>query len=122
MSRIPRPPETAGDAGRKLWRSILGEYTLSGADGFLLERAVVLADEIAALEELIRASGPLIRDDAGRPVANPAAVQHRLLVNQLGRVLAALQVVGEQDGAHDEDRPQRRSGFRGHYGTLRAVD
>ena len=121
----PRPPETAQDAGRRLWKTVLGEYDLSGADLELLRQAVVIADELAILEKLIRASGPLIRDGNGNPRANPAAVQFRLHADSLGKLLAALQVVGERlddpFDEHDQDRPQKRSGPRGYY-RLRAVE
>ncbi len=121
MSTPPEPPANAGPAGKRLWTSTLAEYQLSGSDLFLLERAVLLADELAALEDLVRASGPLIRDSDGRPCPNPASQQHRLLTLALGRVLAGIRVVGDVD-EQDGTRPQRRSGFRGPYSNLKAVD
>jgi len=123
-SRAPRPPASAGEAGRRLWRSVHAEYHLSGADAELLRHAVVLADEAAGLEALVRASGPLIRNRDGEPVPNPAAQQHRLVVIALGRVLAAIRVIGDVAAdEHGPTRPQKRSGFRGTYtGGLRAVE
>lgn len=123
MSRAPRPPAAAREAGRRLWRAVLGEYELTGADLEVLRQAVLVADELAALETMVRASGPLIRDRDGLPVPNPASVQHRLLSITYGRLLACIQVVGDVADQHDPARPQRRSGFRGTYtGGLRAVE
>ena len=82
---------------------------------------MLMADELAALEDLVRASGPLLKDRDGLPVPNPAAQQHRLLTLALGRVLAGIRVVGDQDELDGGVRPQRRSGFRGPY-TLKAVE
>ena len=123
-SRAPRPPASAGDAGRRLWRAVLGEYELTGADLEVLRQAVLVADELAGLEALVRASGPLIRDRDGLPAANPAGQQHRLLSITFARLLAAIRVVGDEDGQQrDPRRPQRRSGVRGVYtGGLRAVE
>jgi hypothetical protein len=79
------------------------EYYLTGADLEVLRHAVTIADELAGLEALVRASAPLIRDRNGQPAPNPASQQHRLLSITLAR-------------------PQRRSGVRGVYtGGLRAV-
>jgi hypothetical protein len=97
------------------------EYQLTGADLEVLRQAVLVADELAQLEALVRASGPLIRDRDGLPAANPASQQHRLLSITFARLLAAIQVIGDQAEAHDPARPQRRSGVRGVY-PLRAVE
>jgi hypothetical protein len=117
----PRPPASAGVAGKRLWRAVLGEYELSGGDLELLRHAVLVADELQQLEELVRASGPLIKDRDGNPCPNPASQQHRLLALTLGRLLAGIQVVGDVADVHDPARPQKRSGFRGAY-KLRAVE
>jgi hypothetical protein len=122
-SRAPRPPASAGEAGRRLWRAVHAEYELTGADLEVLRQAVTVADELAGLEALVRASGPLIRDRDGLPAPNPASQQHRLLSITLARLLASIQVIGDQADAHDPARPQRRSGVRGVYaGGLRAVE
>jgi hypothetical protein len=108
---IPKAPSSAGTAGRRLWRSVLSEYQLSGGDLTLLERAVVMVDQLDALEKMIYASGPLIRDRDGNPVPNPASQQHRLLSVAMGRLLACARVVGDE--VPGEARLQHRAGFRG---------
>lgn len=119
--RTPTPPATAGTAGRRLWRSVHAEYRLSGADLEVLRQAVLIADQLASLEEMVRAGGPLISDRDGLPVANPASVQHRLLSVCLGRLLAAIRVIGDESPADTTGRLQHRSGFRGTYSGLKAV-
>jgi hypothetical protein len=93
----------------------LGEYTLTGADLEVLRQAVVMADQLADLETLIRASGPLIKDRDGQPVPNPASQQHRLLSIAHARLLAAIRVIADETGERDPARPQHRSGVRGTY-------
>jgi len=88
----------------------------------LLRQAVVMADELAALEALVYASGPLIRNSAGEPVANPASQQHRLLTIAFGRTLAALRVIADEAPGEAGSRLQHRSGFRGAYTGLKAVE
>lgn len=123
MGTAPRPPADAGEAGRRLWKAVTSEYSLTGADLELLREAVLIADELDGLRALVRASGPLIRDRNGEPRGNPAAIQHRLLAISYARLLAAIQVVGDVADEHDSSRPQRRSGVRGVYaGQLRAVE
>jgi hypothetical protein len=119
--RIPTAPKSLGAAGRALWKAVLSEYRLSGADLALLGVACTEADLLAGLEPGARL-GALVKDPAtGMLVPNPAAVQYRLHAITLARILAALQVVGDQADVHDPARPQRRSGVRGVY-ALKAVE
>ncbi len=131
---MPQPPPGTGPAGKRLWREVLKEFELSGADLEVLRDAVVLSDQIEALLPMIGAvpmtgpdgrpvkMGPLIKGPDGQPRANPALVQFRLLSAARTKLLAALQVVGEApDQVHDPGRPQKRSGYRGFHG-LRAVE
>jgi hypothetical protein len=101
---------------------VLGEYGLSGGDLEILRAAVVTVDQMAALEPLILAGGPLIRDKDGHPVANPASQQYRLLSITLGRLLASIRVIGDVAEGETGTRLQHRSGFRGPYSGLRAVE
>jgi hypothetical protein len=117
---LPAAPPGSGAAGKRLWRSVLAEFELSGADLVILAQAVVVTDEIEALRPML-ALGPFIKDKDGQPRVNPAQVQHRLLSITLARLLSVVQVVGELAGEeHDPARPQKRAGVRGVYG-LRAV-
>ena len=115
---LPRAPAGTGAAGRRLWRSVLAEFELSGADLVLLAQAARCADRIAALET-----------DAGDRLTAPGAAGGRVIACQIreirqqvimmARILAALRIVACDDG--EFERGQRRSGFRGVYG-LRGAD
>jgi hypothetical protein len=76
----------------------------------LLREAAVVVDRIAALDALVVKDGMLLN---GR--AHPALVESRLQRVTLGRLLSILRLPDQEDR-----RPQRRGGFRGHYG-LRQV-
>src|SRR6266702_4929511 len=98
---LPKPPQGAGPAGRRLWRAVQQDFEVSGADEEILRQAVTIADEIEALRPMITL-GPFIKDKDGQPKPNPASVQHRHLSIVLARLLAAIQVVGQQTGEeHD---------------------
>jgi hypothetical protein len=120
MTRLPAPPPGSGAAGKRHWRTILGDYELSGGDLEVLREIVVVADQIEALRPMM-ALGPFIKGPDGQPRTNPAVVQFRLMVLVKARLMAAIRVIG--DTADDEhDRPQRRVGVKGVYtGTLKAV-
>jgi hypothetical protein len=131
MTGMPQPPPGTGPAGKRLWREVLKEFELSGADLEVLRDAVVMSDQMAALIPMFShvptrdgklLEQPLIKGPDGQPRVNPALVQFRLLSAARAKLLAALQVVGEApDQVHDPGRPQKRSGFRG-YQQLRAVE
>lgn len=122
MAVIPKAPEHLGLAGKKLWRSVLSEFDVAGAERELVSDACAIADQQEALREMMRL-GPMMKGPDGMPRANPAMVQFRLLSITKARLLAAAQVVGEVKGEeHDPSRPQKRAGVRGvHPGGLRAV-
>ena len=113
MSRLPPPPPGSGPAGKRLWRSVLADYELSGADLEVLKHAVAVADDIASLEPVLKL-GPFIKGADGQPRANPALVQRRQLVLVMTRLLAAIRVVGDV-GSDEHDRGQRRVGLKGVY-------
>lgn len=92
---------------------------MSGADLETLRDAVTVADQIEKLKPML-AVGLWGTGPTGKPMRNPAWAEHRQLVITKARLLAAIRVIG--DVSEDEhDRPQRRSGVRGVYGKLRAV-
>ncbi len=118
--RVPPVPKSAGEAGRRLWREANAEYRLSGADLAVLRHAVVMEDDLDRLLPWLRL-GPIIKDDEGRPMVNPATVQYRLTSNAIGKLLAAIRVIGDEQPGEPGGRLQHRSGFRGPYG-LKAVE
>jgi hypothetical protein len=120
MPRIPSPPKDLSDAGRKLWRAIMADFEVQGAELMLVTDACVLADRMEALRPMLKL-GPLMKGPDGLPRPNPADQQFRLLVIAKARLLAAAQVAGEVRGEkHDPARPQKHAGIRGVH-ALRAV-
>jgi hypothetical protein len=115
---VPRAPEGAGTAGKRLWRAVLGDYELQEHELALLRQAVRVADLCDQLQSVIEAEGPLLRVD-GQPRTHPAVVELRQQRIVLARLVVALRVpLGdqEQDGASagEPTRLQRR-GTRGFY-------
>jgi hypothetical protein len=53
----PRAPAGAGEAGRKLWRAVLGEFELAEHELALLRQAVHVADTCQALKGVVDAEG-----------------------------------------------------------------
>jgi hypothetical protein len=109
---ILRAPSGTGPAGRRLWRDVLAEFELTGADLVLLGQAARTADRIAALEA--QAGDRLTQPGArGGRVICPEIREIRQQVIVLARILAALRVVAAADG--ELERTQHRAGFRGIY-------
>jgi hypothetical protein len=111
---IPKPPEGAGPAGRRLWSAVLGEYELTEHEMTLLRQAVRSADLCDVLQAVVDEEGPLITTRLGEVRAHPAVVELRQQRITLARLVVALRVpLGEQE---EENRQQRR-GMRGVYGV-----
>jgi hypothetical protein len=111
-SRGPKPPEGSGTAGRRLWRSITGEYELAEHELALLRQAVHVADVCAQLQAVVEAEGPLAANRLGERKAHPALVELRAQRLLLARLVVALRVpLGDEEQG---PRLQRR-GIRGVY-------
>ncbi|MGI9157993.1 MAG: hypothetical protein ACR2FG_15405 [Marmoricola sp.] len=108
----PSPPAGAQQAGRRLWRAVVGDYELDEHELTLLRQAVRVADLCDRLQVEVE-DGPLLSE--GR--VHPAVVELRQQQIVLARLVVALQIpIGLTAG---EDRTQRR-GARGVY-KMRAV-
>jgi len=99
-----------GDAGERLWRSVMDGFELDEHELTLLRSACATADHVEALDALVRSEGAVIESPQGRK-AHPALVEVRQQRITLARLLAALRMPqgDEDEGAR---RPQRR-GVRG---------
>lgn len=100
-----KPPRGTGPTGKALWASILGTFDLEDHEIELVRQMTVVADRISALDAAVTRDGVLT---GGR--AHPALVESRLQRVTLGRLLAVLRLPDRE-----EQRPQRRGGFRGVY-------
>jgi hypothetical protein len=115
---IPRAPEGAGAAGKRLWRAVLGEFELAEHEMVLLRQAVRVADLCDQLQAVVEAEGPMLRVD-GNPRTHPAVVELRQQRIVLARLVVALRVpLGDQEpdtGSAGEATRLQRRGVRGFY-------
>ena len=63
---VPRPPAGSGPEGRRLWRTVLGEFELNGAELSVLRQAVRAADRCEALAAVVAETGPTRWQRTGR--------------------------------------------------------
>jgi hypothetical protein len=108
---VPKPPERAGPAGKRLWRAVLRDFELAEHEQVLLRQAVRVTDLCERLQEVVEAEGPL-RDGH----AHPAVVELRQQRIVLARLIVALRVpLGDQElEGGGRQRTQRRC-VRGVY-------
>ena len=119
---IPRAPQGAGAAGKRLWRSVTSEFDLAEHEQVLLRQAVRVADLCDQLQAVVEAEGPMLREPGAGPRTHPAVVELRQQRIVLARLIVALRVpLGDQEQAEvgtsaiaAPGRPQRR-GTRGFY-------
>ena len=114
---IPRAPEGARTAGKRLWKAVLSDFELAEHEMALLRQAVRVADLCDQLQAVVEAEGPMLRVD-GTPRTHPAVVELRQQRIVLARLVVALRVpLGDQEqdaGSGEPTRLQRR-GTRGFY-------
>lgn len=116
---VPKPPASAGVEGRRLWRSVLAEFELSGHELAVLRQAVRAADRCEALAGVLEETGLTTTTAHGGLKLNPVASELRACELGLARLLCALRIPlgGEQDG---DQRTGQHRGMRGVYGLGRA--
>jgi len=112
MTKIPSPPAGSGAAGRRLWRSITANYTLSEVEDVLLRQAVRVADHLDDLDVALAADGVLIPGRDGDRKVHPALAEARQQRLVLARLLSALRLPAEESSARLQHR-----GIRGVYST-----
>src|SRR4051794_34471823 len=114
-SPLPRAPQGAGPAGRRLWRSITESYELERHELHLLTQACRTVDVLEALHAVAAAGGPMVD---GR--VHPALVEARQQRITFARLLSSLRVPLGADETHPAStsptrRLQRRGAARGVY-------
>ena len=94
-----RMPAKLGPSGRRLWRLVLEEFSLSGAELVLLEAACRQADDVATLEVGLR-GGFVVAGSKGQPRLSGAVTEVRQGRLALARLVAELRLPaeGEQVG------------------------
>jgi hypothetical protein len=114
---IPRAPDGAGAAGKRLWKAVLTDFELAEHEQVLLRQAVRVADLCDQLQAVVVAEGPLLSVD-GHPRTHPAVVELRQQRIVLARLVVALRVpLGDQEQEGPAEGPTRlqRRGTRGFY-------
>lgn len=82
----PNPPTNLGKTGRALWRQITAEWELDPRESAILAAACRQADDVAALEELLKNDGLVSVGSMKQPRLNAAITelrQSRLAVAKL---------------------------------------
>ncbi|MBU9764749.1 terminase [Mycobacterium sp. TNTM28] len=100
-------------AGRRLWRSTVGEFVLAEHELALLLQVCRTADACDALQAIVDADGVLDESPQGRR-AHPALVELRQQRAIFSRLIAQLGIpVGAESDELDDDDDQPRRGRRG---------
>jgi hypothetical protein len=110
---MPRSPDGAGPAGRRLWHGVVEAFELGPHELLILKEAARVADVCEVLAEVVARDGAMLDGQDG-PRLHPALRELRAERLTLSRMLAALRMPwGDEDAG--EGRPQNRTGFRGFY-------
>ncbi|MGH2909747.1 MAG: P27 family phage terminase small subunit [Solirubrobacteraceae bacterium] len=92
--KAPYVPRHLGDAGRKLWRSILselpGELQFDERELHELRQACEIEDQLAALRSVLDTEGMTATGSKGQAVIHPAVAESRQLRLVQHRLLRAL--------------------------------
>lgn len=106
----PAAPGAVGEAGRRLWNSVVAGFDLDEHELCLLREAVHVADTCEQLQQLVDEGGLLVD---GR--VNASLVELRQQRILLARLIVAIRVPLGAEDDQPGDRLQRR-GLRGVYG------
>jgi hypothetical protein len=82
----PRPPQSLGAAGKRLWRSVVSAYELSPAELEVLRQCCRLVDLIARADVELIDSELTVRGSTGQPRTHPLLGA----VDEMRRTLAGL--------------------------------
>jgi phage terminase small subunit len=96
VKRRPAPPKGLPVAGRRVWREVVGDLPESmeftANELTLLAAAARQADDVAALEAVVKRDGVTVVGSAGQPRVHPAVAEARLGRAVLARLLGDLRV------------------------------
>ena len=84
---VVKPPRGLGTAGRRLWRSVTGDFELAGHEALILAQACHTADVCEALQRVVARDGPVLEGPEGSRT-HPACRelrQQRITLARLGR-------------------------------------
>jgi P27 family predicted phage terminase small subunit len=105
-------PGTLGEAGRRLWDSVLSDvaegWELDARDVAYLEKACRCADELASLEANIDADGTMVEGSKGQVRVHPAISEARQLRVTLLRLLGAIELSDPSNPERSATAAQQR--------------
>lgn len=122
MAGKPRTPSGLGDAGRALWRRLVGVFEFAEHELALLEVACRQADDVAALEALIREQGLVVEGSAGQQRLSAAVTEVRQGRLALAKILGALALPDENDKPMTESARRAQHAARARWGQVRALE
>ncbi len=102
---MKRVPPGLGDAGNRLWRSVMSSFELNAAEEELLIRACKTSDRLARIDSLIGRTQPVVVNTRTGSVRSSPLYA---LANETERVLE-LQLRALALPMSDEDEGRRRS-------------
>jgi hypothetical protein len=108
---IPRAPKGLQARGRKLWQSVLADYTLEGHELITLEEACRAADRLERLAAEGKGASLTVLNNRGELVPHPIMTEGRQQQLTYIRLIASLRLPDSDESV----RPQRRGGARAPY-------
>jgi hypothetical protein len=96
----PRPPQSLDQAGRALWRAVMGAYVLAPHEVELLRQACRVTDQLARIDAVLMDEDLVVAGHAGQPRAHPmlqVSADQRRVLDALFRSMA-LPMPGETEG------------------------
>ena len=92
VQTLQRPPGGLKPAGRALWRSVAGEYSLRPDELAVLREACRTADVIAQFEAALAGAPLLVAGSMGQPVLHPGVAELRMQRGVLASLLKQLRL------------------------------
>lgn len=92
-----RAPTSLGEAGKKLWKSIVKDTEFRPDELTVLESACAMADQIAEYKAYVADEPMTVRGSAGQLVAHPIRVEIRALQSAQAVLLGKLNIPDEDE-------------------------
>jgi len=90
-TKTPKPPANLSAEGKKLWTTLIEEYSIDDSAGFLLLGTALEAfDDMRAAQLIITRDGPVVKDRWDQFKQHPATLVLRDSRNLMLRSLKAL--------------------------------
>jgi hypothetical protein len=118
----PRTPARLSKAGRALWRRLVTEFELGPGELALLELAAHQADDVAALEDLLRRDGLIVPGSMGQPRLSAVVAEVRQGRLALAKLVGALALPDEDDRPQTERSKRAAHAANARWSKVRQLD